>query len=62
MGEGWTNVGRGIWTRPTAEYESDTGMPALANYIGALLRIWHEAQGYDDLDTTAGGTAGAAVH
>lgn len=60
MGEGWTNVGRGVWTRPTALYEDDTGTPALAKFVGALLGLWHEAQGYDDPDT--GGTASLTVH
>lgn len=62
MGKDWTNVGTGVWTRHTATYEGDTAMPALGEYIGALLRLWHEAQGYDDLDTTAGGAAGATMH
>lgn len=61
MGEGWTKVGTGVWTRPTATYGGDTGMPALAEYIGALLRLWHEANGYDD-DPDSGGAAGAAMH
>lgn len=61
MGEGWTNVGRGVWTRPTDTYGDDTGMPALANYIGALLRLWSEAQSYDD-DPDASSNPSAAVH
>lgn len=61
MGKDWTQVGAGVWTRHTATYGDDTGMSALAEYIGALLRLWHEAQGYDD-DPDASSTASAAVH